>query len=328
MVKWVVISGFFVLLASTVFLMRKEDALEAALLAAEFRPSMVRQVLISEIQRATPEDAYSRVKTFLADVPSVRQHSVSHIFGEVLYKEIGLSGMTVCDGSFGFGCYHGFFGSAVAREGEGIVKQLDDLCVARYGVMGLGCPHGIGHGLGEHFGPQNIESQLTHCEALSWKGRFFGCQGGVFMEYNQPTTVQNDAATTSVRAYEESRPYGICLEVPVQFQPACFLEVSGWWEQTIGKDYARMSTLCDALTHEDNRESCFLGIGYTLVQSNGYDLMQTKESCSQMTHESDKVLCLAGASWSFFANPDYKDKAQQVCVTQECQRKADLLSYE
>jgi hypothetical protein len=328
MVKWVAIGGLFVLFVSAVFLMREENALEAALLASEFRPSVARQVLVSEIQRATPGGAYSRVKMLLVDVSSVRQHSVSHIFGEVLYKEVGISGMTVCDSSFGFGCYHGFFGSAVAREGEGIVKKLDDLCVARYGVMGLGCPHGIGHGLGEYFGPQNIESQLAHCEALSWKGRFFGCQGGVFMEYNQPTTVQNEAATTSVRAYEESHPYGICLEVPARFQPACLLEVSGWWEQAIGKDYTRMDVLCNALEGHDNRESCFLGIGYSLAQSNGYDVTNTKESCAQMNRESDELLCLAGASWSFFANPAYKDKAEEVCSTAQCQQKADLLSYE
>lgn len=329
MVKWWVLLGALTFSAvAAMLLMPKEDAVEAIVHASEFRPGAVRQALSQDIRRVHPEAAYARVKAFLSDVPSVRQHSIAHIFGEVLYKEVGLSGVTVCDGSFGFGCYHGFFGSAVAHEGEGIIKQLDDLCVARYGLMGLGCPHGIGHGLGEYFGPQNIESQLAHCETLSWSGRFFGCQGGVFMEYNQPTTVQNEAATTSVRAYEESHPYGICLEIPARFQPACLLEVSGWWEQAMGKDYKRMDALCNALEGHDSRESCFLGIGYSLVQSNGYDVAQTKENCGQMTHEPDELLCLAGASWSFFANPEHKQNAQEVCMTSECQSKADLLSYE
>lgn len=292
-----------------------------------FDPAATRKELGSSISKKGALATYNEMKRSLLQADSLRQHSVAHIFGELLYRKEGVEGIVVCDDSFGFGCYHSFMGSAVAQEGEGIIKRLDDTCVAKFGPMGLGCPHGIGHGLGEYFGPEHIDKQLAACSTLSWKGRYFGCRGGVFMEYNTPLSKNGQETTTIARPFDATKPYGVCDDVQKKDQPACFLELTGWWERVLEKDYSRIGTLCAHATR-DNRESCFLGVGYAAVQSNGYDIGKTKEICEMMPTSEGQLLCKAGASWSFFANPKQRQKALALCEGSSiCEQKSDLLSY-
>lgn len=307
------------------------DRLKGALMVSPFQPALARKEIAADIKTYGAKKSYERIKEFLSTSDNVRQHSVAHIFGEVLYREQGLSGITVCDGSLGFGCYHSFFSKAIGERGKAIVAELDRTCVASYGVMGLGCPHGIGHGLGEYFGPSRVDEQLALCETLSWKGKYMGCQSGVFMEYNTPVTSGDGLVSTKPRPWEEDRPYGICLDVSEKFRPSCFLELPGWWEQVIPDNYKKMGDLCGRLKNPSDRESCFLGIGYITVQSHGYDMPRVKQICASFSSQG-ALLCRAGASWSFFANPKYRQEASQLCEfdTEKevslCQHKSDLLA--
>jgi hypothetical protein len=295
--------------------------------------SLVRHSIEFLFQQEGGVRTYEEFKKSYKDASVLVSHPAAHLFGEILYKRSEIAGIGVCDSEFGFGCYHGFFGSAVRSKGEVIVMQLDEACVNAYGPMGLGCPHGIGHGLGEYFGPSRIQEQLDWCEKLTWKGRFFGCQGGVFMEYNTPVITSDTSVITSVRPWDMANPYGICLSVSENFQPACFLELSGWWSQVIAKDYEKMGVLCQQLVGVVIRESCFLGIGYTHAALENYDVAQVHSICGYMPLEDSELLCRAGASWSFFANPAYRAQASLVCAypssrqTDFCLKKADLLSY-
>ncbi len=306
------------------------DRLKASLVSTPFQLSLARKEIDASIKIHGAQKTYDRIKEILQEKDSIRQHTVAHIFGELLYRENGLSGITVCDSSFGFGCYHSFFGKAVSEGGEGIVPELDRLCVASFGVMGLGCAHGIGHGLGEYFGPSRVDEQLRLCEGLSWKGKYMGCQSGVFMEYNTPVSTDGETAMSKPRPWDERAPYGSCLSVAEKFRPSCFLEIAGWWEQVIPRQYPKMGDLCARLRSVSDRESCFLGIGYNVVQSHEYDTASVKEICATFPSDGE-LLCRAGASWSFFANPDYRQAASEFCRmdTQEktalCQKKSDLL---
>ncbi len=310
----------------------RSDSLSRVFAGGDLSPGKLRGAFMATIQRDGPAETYTRLKVLLAGIDAPQQHSIAHIFGNVLYKTNGLSGLTVCDASFGFGCYHSFFGAAISEKGESIVTELDRICVSAYGPMGLGCPHGIGHGLGAYFGPDRIDEQLALCSTLSWKGKYLGCQGGVFMEYNTPTESQSDTATTSVRPFDPDRPYGICQQIDDTFQPACFLELSGWWEQAMGRDYARIGALCRHVQGRNNRDSCFLGIGYAVAQSTWYDLQQTRDACAAAGDADEEMLCTAGAAWSFFANPAVRGQAADVCqrlandMRADCVKRSDLLS--
>ncbi len=306
----------------------KVARLEEALVAEQFDTARIKKALVYSIQTKGATKTYNSIKQILMSEDSARQHSVAHMFGTLLYKNDGLQGIVVCDSNFGFGCFHSFFAAAILDKGHDIVSELDKMCVSSFGLMGLGCPHGIGHGLGEFFGPEKVSEQLSICEGLAWKGRFMGCRSGVFMEYNIPVATEGDTMSVNVRPFDPSNPYGICSSVSVQFQPACFLELTGWWEQVLEKDYVRIGELCQKVAVGHNQESCFLGVGYAVVQSHGYDIKNTIDICAVMPDEPSELLCRAGASWSFFSNPQYRAHASELCDSELCNEKANLLSYE
>src|SRR5688572_19501796 len=210
---------------------RTDSTFQDTLLAPDSSASVIREQMVKYINTKGAARTYKDIQAIMGTSLPSKQHRVAHIFGELLYKKEGLQGIVVCDSNFAFGCYHSFFGSAIAQNGESIVKELDLACVEAHGPMGLGCPHGIGHGLGEYFGSAQVDKQLNICATLTWKGRYMGCQSGVFMEYNTPVMSDEKIIAPVVRPFNATSPYGICLTVPAQFQPACFLELGAWWEQ-------------------------------------------------------------------------------------------------
>jgi hypothetical protein len=295
--------------------------------------ALTRKALEHSINSVGSENTYRAFKKVYQQKPIQVSHSAAHLFGEALYRYNGIQGITVCDSDFGFGCYHSFFGKAIGAKGVGIIQELDRICVEAYGPMGLGCPHGIGHGLGEYMGSGNLTQQLELCETLTWKGRFFGCKGGVFMEYNMPLQGSDSTFITAARTYDGAAPYGACLSVPVRFQPACFLELSSWWEQVLNADYTKIGLLCKDIVNNDNKDACFLGVGYAAGPSRNYSVELTVEVCDTMPDVESQLLCRAGASWSFFANPPFRPLAPDLCayensqMTRNCKQKSDLLSY-
>jgi hypothetical protein len=287
---------------------------------------------ISLMQRGS-EKTYEAFKQTYGKSSSDISHAAAHLFGEALYTHDGITGIRICDANFSFGCFHSFFGKAVRDNGISIVKELDAACVSEYGPQGLGCVHGIGHGIGEYMGGKDIEKQLEICGELTWQGRFFGCKEGVFMEYNMPTEAGSDDVRTSVRSYDTNNPYGPCLAVDKRFQPACFLEITNWWETVLQNDFEKISALCSDLHDIDNKEACYLGIGYSIGPKEGYDSDKTRAVCRSLGDTQSELLCRAGASWSFFANPRYRDSAPSLCkyddsnLTLLCEQRSDLLSY-
>ncbi|MBI3577176.1 hypothetical protein HY086_04020 [Candidatus Gottesmanbacteria bacterium] len=293
--------------------------LSTMLLSIAERPYSLRNVGVlrkeidARIKKHGAPVAYKELVAQISKEPSSKKHTPMHVFGEVLYSVVGISGIGICDASFGFGCFHGLFGKAVAGGGVGIIDALDKACIATFGPQGLGCPHGIGHGLGEYFGPTKLLEQLATCATLSWKGTYHGCQSGVFMEYDYPTVVGEDSATTSTRQYKEADSFSPCFSVPKKFQQACFFELPAWWWDTLSHDVKKMGTLCDQIQEIGLRESCFLGIGAGFVPRIDYVLPATIATCHLMPNTTSETLCRAGAGWAFFANPVYRPQAQSVC---------------
>ena len=123
-------------------------------------------------QRLQSEDAaevYADILSTYKNSAPRNQHGIAHIFGEVLYKSRGLSGITVCDGSFAFGCFHGLMVNALPKEGLGSVQQLDQMCNQKFGEYNLGCQHGLGHGIAEFF--RKIRQHNLHCPRVNRRGR-------------------------------------------------------------------------------------------------------------------------------------------------------------
>jgi hypothetical protein len=247
-----------------------------------------------------------------------RAHTIAHMFGDLLWERDGIAGVAICDESFGFGCYHSLFGRAIAAIGPESIVTLEEACIAHHGEGGLGCVHGIGHGLGEYFGPARLTEQLDSCSKLHWQGAYFGCAGGVFMEYNFPALVGESETRLETRSMD-SAPYEPCLSVATRFRRACMLEEPSWWLSQTASDYTKAGALCANVRDVTLKGDCFRGIGYTAGPGTGYNISETQKACGHMPSAEGTILCLAGASWSFFANPDERAYASDVCVRLDAQ---------
>jgi hypothetical protein len=330
--KRILLVGILVIISIFLFVFASKRAVSSVVtLTSEGTVDIekTRSAIEGAIRQNDGRAVWQELKEELTGKPIETSHGIAHLFGEELWKMEGLEGVGVCDESFGFGCYHSYFGLAIAEEGASVASSLEEACIAAHGEGGLGCTHGIGHGLGEYFGPEKLDEQLAACRTMKWGGAFFGCAGGVFMEYNFPATVTREETKLENRPASNDL-FAPCFDVDIHFRRACMLELPAWWLST-GSDTASSGSLCSTLTDRTLRADCFRGIGYTVGPQFGYDILKTKEACSLMPDVGGRRLCRAGASWSFWANPEFRAQAAVVCEgptaqdAKQCILESDLL---
>lgn len=266
------------------------------------------------IDKNGADKTYANLKQIYSE-SSLYAHSTFHLFGEVLYTKFGLDGISYCDNFAGFGCYHGFFIKAVSDKGLDVAVDLDKFCVNKFGTQGLGCPHGIGHGLVEYFGLglDKVNKALAICAKLSWQGPLFGCAGGVFMENNFPTIFDKDGVGTVTTREAHSNLLEPCLSVPDKFKQACYYEQASWWTQLFKGDAKKISGFCMSISNTDQRDSCFLGMGNSAAEVSQYDVNYVNDICSKVNDKRSEAVCRAGGAWAFFANPAQRALSESVC---------------
>ena len=249
---------------------------------------------------------YENFKDFFKELYLV-QHSMSHIFGELLYEKDGVEGVTVCDSTFAFGCFHGFFTAAISDVGLEIIPSLDDAC-----GWSTECQHGIGHGAMEYM-RHDLEGALSACDLTNQPDPLAGCTSGVFMEYNVPLIVSESETGVIPRILNKGKPYEPCDIIPERFRNSCYHELGQWWNQVYEKDYTLMGQLCSNVQNDIYRISCFSGIGQITPDSTNYNLELSIELCEKMPTEEGVFRCKAATSWSFKDSPSQSFKGVSVC---------------
>lgn len=271
----------------------------------------------SIISAVGPHKAYEMFLAEYKDDHFGMQHTMAHIMGELLYETQSLEGLKVCDSSFAFGCYHSFFGRAVAEQGIEILPQLDQACVEKFGPLGSGCQHGIGHGVIEYFGhdEKGLAAALDSCKHTTQVRPLAGCTSGVFMEFNTPIRIDGMNAVSDPRPFVADRPFYPCDVIKDIYRDSCYFEIPQWWNQIpeLHKDFAAIGELCQDVADDGNRISCFLGVGNTIGPQSNYQVDISLTDCSHMPTQKGIAECRAGASWSFYANPDYRERASELC---------------
>lgn len=257
------------------------------------------------------------------------QHSNAHIFGQVLYEKVGIKGVTVCDSSFAFGCYHSFFAKAISDKGINSIITLDKECIKKYGLKGLGCSHGIGHGVIYYLGNDHLTEALNQCTRLSWKGPVGGCTSGVFMEYNLNTMNNPTGEWKGIRPFQYEKRQEPCTKILEKFKQACYFEMPQWWVMSNGgktEAFAKAGTYCREVADKKQRETCFMGIGNIAAPSAGYDVKKAVTLCEAIDNIQDRTICQAGASWSFLADTRYKHLSAALCNNLPEENKTRCLS--
>lgn len=265
------------------------------------------------IEQVGGEQAYAEFKDKYSRQNFGIQHYAAHVFGPLLYKYEGINGVATCDQTFAFGCYHSFFTKAIGEVGLKIVPELDKACLNKFGPLGTGCQHGIGHGLLEYFGHDKLVDALQACLLTIQKNPLFGCTSGVFMEYNVPIIIDSTQTYTQFRELNPADPNLPCDNIPNQFRKSCYYEIGQWWDKVFHSDYQKLGQLCLAIPDQDLRDNCYLGVGNVSAPTSNYDVASTIDKCKQMPDYLARVTCRSGASWSFYAEPTRRNLSTQVC---------------
>ena len=246
------------------------------------------------------------------------QHSAAHVFGEVLYKEKGITAFGECGSEFGFGCVHSFVGFAIAEHGIESLQKLDEACIEMYSTSGLGCFHGIGHGVLAYSGytKKDLDASLRHCATLSWQGRYGGCTDGVFMEYNF-RMMETDEKRQS-RAFSEEFPYEPCQSLEGRFQEVCYFSQPEWWRQSLrGVDdsFRTIYQYCAGIVDREHARACFRGIGYAYSAENAFSDTAIVTQCERIPKAEGELWCREGAAWAFYADPALREEVASVCTS-------------
>lgn len=280
-----------------------------------FGVDALREEARSLLAHMTAPDAYAAFKEEIQNSPDEKQHAAAHIFGELLYRKEGIEGVVVCDSSFGFGCYHSFFGVAIAERGPEVARELDEQCFNYYGRLGTGCPHGIGHGLMWYFGNERLPEALSFCDGMRYGGAIGGCTDGVFMEYNEQTMATGEAGIGR-RAYDANNPQAPCSTVAKRYRQSCYYQQAAWWYRSFGGDVTHTGKHCAVAISVDDRDACYRGLGDTLAVGVAYDPQRAIAKCSVLTEGEARSRCVEGAAWAFLANPEKRQDAPRVCATE------------
>ncbi len=281
------------------------------------------QRISHQIDTEGPQSAYDAYKERYAGYDFGTQHALAHIMGELLYQKEGIEGLTICDASFAFGCYHSFFGEAIRNEGTEIIEELDRTCIEAYGPLGTGCQHGIGHGIVEYMGRENLTPALELCERLLYHpSPIFGCPQGVFMELFTPIIFEYesgryvDTYNIILESYNPDNPYAPCTSVPERFQASCYYEISNWWSTIFSNEYTHVASLCSQVPPK-YQSSCFIGLGHMVTDKEFFDIGVIRNFCDSLSQFSHDAVgsCKIGASLRLHGTGEkaHKESANQLC---------------
>lgn len=276
------------------FIAKKDDA-RSGLAAASAQEEYWRE----RISMAGGAAAYREFSTAVAELSVGEQHTLSHTFGGALWEVEGVSGLSVCDNQFSYGCSHEFLGRAIAELGLDAVPNLNEMCFKALQSKSLSCQHGIGHGIQAFLGYtlENLQKGLAICRGLPHSDAIGGCYGGMFMEYNVRTMLAEQAVP---RKYT-GNPAEPCDVLEEPYRLACFFWQPQWWFQEIlhaeatPESFKRLGELCfSSAPNAGARRSCFEGIGN--ITSMAADFIPEKATtlCNATSEEGlERLFCLS-----------------------------------
>lgn len=266
------------------------------------------------ITQVGPEKAIKELRSEYNDVDDYRiQHTAAHVFGELLYDRFGLQGLEFCDDSFNSGCYHAFFGKAIAKEKTHVFSRLSDMCGSGKRAQ-RNCYHGVGHGLVAYFGYEENEllPALSECDSLS-SSQANSCEEGAFMEYNFRLLQHGpNIFVGAVRPLGDD-PQAPCSALPEKFRANCYYSQPNWWKNVFQRDFEKIGNFCAALS-ESEKIQCFLGTGKDIAWFFPKNVANAKNICDTMPAYDDKLTCRSGAALAILTRTGDEVLAQKMCT--------------
>lgn len=291
---------------------RKATATPAALSATDFRALEEKKQLDQLEQLAQAKggaNAWQFVKESYtaANQSSLggRAHDLAHFVGGIIFNQQGLAGISLCDPTFAFGCYHGFTEAAFANSLDAL-QPLAQVCL-QVGQEGTGpwssCIHGIGHGVATYFESQELAPALTTCDQLGAGATF--CHDGVFMEL---------AISAPPSLYNQQEPLALCRGVAPAYQPACGRNILAAMQSRFKLPAVQVARECLAAKAAFT-ESCLDSLGFSIANAVSSNPQQIIDGCGQLEEPTAVSQCAGAAAGELvFQNyPNWQTAAPAIC---------------
>lgn len=234
-------------------------------------------------------------------------HDLAHLVGATIWQKEGVPGLSICDASFAFGCFHGFAEEALKQDLQKL-QSLAESCLL-IGKEGTGpwasCIHGLGHGVGTYFRTTDLDSSLKACDTLKSGQQY--CQDGVFMEFSI-----NSPSAFWTKSKDLLFP---CSSIDDKYALSCGRVLPGVLQKYHNLGTNQIAQTCKTSKNIDVSSQCLDMLGLlTADQANG-DVQKIDYSCNQITNKEAKVQCFIAASVElvFQQIPNWQTKYVEVC---------------
>ncbi len=265
--------------------------------------------LVKKSAESDPVATWQFVKdAFLINGQQVgNAHEFAHLVGNAMYVKFGLDGITNCDQTFAFGCYHGVTEKLLVDQGPSAIIKIQNRCTEIFPPSKsqnfTGCIHGMGHGLFtyEHF---SVSKALQDCDGLDNLYKTY-CYDGVFMEHSTELTKGE---------FNPAHPWQFCTSLDSRYHYNCARYQSQIFLGQFGGDISTVSKNCSATTDEILVSTCFESLGYYITQQNLGKLSSILDACSKISGEG-KYHCIIGSTREvkFQAYPNWQTTTVALC---------------
>ncbi|MEO8065954.1 MAG: hypothetical protein ABI643_03855 [Candidatus Doudnabacteria bacterium] len=267
--------------------------------------------LIKSYSQSDPGKSWSYLKSaFLVNGQQVvNAHQFAHLVGNGMFAKYGLEGITKCDETFAFGCFHGVTQQLLEQKGVSVIKEIQDRCLKIFPPdktqKYTGCIHGMGHGIltWERF---QVPIALADCGELIAAYQNY-CFDGVFMEH---------ASDLAVNEFDPNHPWQFCSQLDAQYHYNCARYQSQVFLMAFGSNIPKIGANCAAGPDETLRSTCFESLGFYITQSNMGALSQVLKECDQIKG-AGSYHCKIGAirEVTFQSYPDWQQTSKALCLS-------------
>lgn len=227
-----------------------------------------------------------------------KRHYLGHFMGVAIFNLRGENGISLCDTAKEYGCIHGFIMQGYEKEGKAYLSKVATVCSSiKEDSIRIKCIHGLSHVLlyMKGYSQKNLLDTLMECRDMFEKENSV-CFHGAFMEYNFRTVDGEETGKWYLpREAEPSKMLEPCSFVPSIYQRYCYIEQPSLWQESITRDYIKMSNYCDQVKSDKPREGCFIGLGRVMSEEKKHVSGEIGKVCQSMPQKRDVLSCIEGS---------------------------------
>lgn len=283
--------------------------------------------IIQDISSRDPKTAWAFLKKAYVVGGNVEgnAHSFAHLIGRTIYQKFGLSGITICDETFAYGCYHGVSEKLLVDQGPQVVAEVQKECLQTLSPEKsfnyTGCLHGMGHGLLTWHAYQ-VSPALKDCNNLDKEYRNY-CYDGVFMEN----------ANGSPNQLDPKKPWSLCIGLDEEVHDSCARYQSIAFMEKLNQTFAQAAESCFSAPVASLTKPCLSSLGYYSAQMAKGDESKIVKTCSEIGLEEGRYQCLVSAATEvrFQKYSNWENTAESICQglpsewKEKCPKKGQLV---